>query len=149
MLAKIQKEVNKLPKNTNLRSYVTDYFKHIGICLDFLEKDIDNFIIDNTNNYFDDMPISEFNAPFFLINPKTKERIPLSDHSTLSSYMQYHCPIRGFFHFENYPHLNRYMEKSEDLKLHLDYLRSILRLYTQGAIDLFQEAKAAKKLPEL
>lgn len=146
-LDKIKAEVAKLPAKNPNKEFIVDYFEHIGLCLDFLENEIDNMIIPTPGwNPGDDVKLGIY--PFTFKNPKTGKEKNMESSMPLRNYLSNWSSFQGQYHYDAYG-LPYDLKTQEDVNHYLNYIRSTTTTYVQGTIDLYLDAKKAGKLPEL
>ena len=144
-LTQVNAAIATLPDDTK-KDNVKSYFEHVGMCLNFLEKEMDHLVTQN-KDWKKPTDTEYFDIPRFIFNnPKTGQTSGMLERAPFVNYLTHNI---GLFHFEQYKNLPRTLNTPEDLKDNLDYVRNTTTLYVQNAIDIFLDAKEAGKLPEL
>lgn len=151
-LAEVQKDLAKLDSNRGLNCAFVDYFKFVKNSLDFLKNNMDHLVVENkawisndsTNDDNSDIPRYFINQK----NPETGELIPLWTKGSMAKFLGVNM-VNGVFHTEQYSNIPTKMNTPEAKKALLDYIRTTVTTFVQGAIDLYLDAKEADKVSEL
>jgi len=142
----VNDELAKIPDCKDAKAY----FKHIGKCLDFIDKTLDTLIEENF--YYDPNEAARdpnYNVPRFAFKkPDEAFGTPMTSRTPFVNYISSDQETYiGLFHFELY-NLPKTLNTQEDVNALVGYVRSTIETYVQGAIDLFFDAKEAGKLDE-
>ena len=129
---------------------LTEYYKHVGKCMEFLNKDFEGLISENEEWVSNERSgkSNEGVARYVITDPKTQARIPMHSAGDLVHYFSFTNPI-GLFEPSLYPNIPRGGIKTpEALGALKDYVRSTLKTYVQSSIDLYFDANEAGKLDD-
>ncbi len=144
------------PRIRGARSFQA-LFNHVGMCLEFLDKDFEGLIVEN-DVWIDNDRSGKSNegvARFVIRDPKTHQETPMPTAGVLHMWLlsntsfhgAYHADLNGFGKGLSDDHVDHSrIDTPEDAKRLKNYIRMTTQLYVQTAIDLFFEAKAADKL---
>ena len=153
-LGAIKEDIRIMNANSARNERLGFYFEHVGLCLEFLEKDFEGLIVENNEwigNELSDKS-NEGVARYVIKDPKAGPRdykgIPMPTKGTLAKWIGESSSFNGLFHVELYKNIPREIKTEEDLNILKGYIRTTITLYVQSAIDLYLDAKEAGKLDQ-